>query len=322
MANLRAAVDEKRRLGLRAAVHQLALHPVHLERQRPRDAERARAMAAEIGVDRLCWEITDHPEDSFSRRFAPGTPDYEAIRHEIWDVNGLGNAIPGATPRARIETARRRARRAARGARGRAAHAAARASATCVSGRSRPRRPTAGASSGSARSSPTADGAVIDRDYARAWLPGPIDAGQRVDVLDRRADAARPGPLPAAVRPRQRRHRLVRDLRVGGHRPRPGRALNDGPRACAPPSLRVPGRFRKTPSGRWALCPPPAECLGREVRDEGYLVAEAVAPTGDPLATATPAPAGASTRSHAARSSSRRDAKAVCRACPPRSTTR
>ena len=63
----------------------------------------ARAMAAEIGVDRLCWEITDHPEDSFSRRFAPGTPDYERIRHEIWDNSGLGNAIPGATPRAEID---------------------------------------------------------------------------------------------------------------------------------------------------------------------------------------------------------------------------
>ena len=33
------------------------------------------SMAAEIGVDRLCWELTDHPEDMFSRRFAPGTPE-------------------------------------------------------------------------------------------------------------------------------------------------------------------------------------------------------------------------------------------------------
>ena len=70
-----------------------------------RDEEmgRAREMANEIGVDRLCWEITDHPEDSFSRRFAPDTPDYESIRHEIWDNSGLGNAIPGATPRAEID---------------------------------------------------------------------------------------------------------------------------------------------------------------------------------------------------------------------------
>ena len=34
--------------------------------------------------------------------FAPTAPDYELIRHEIWDNSGLGNAIPGATPRAEI----------------------------------------------------------------------------------------------------------------------------------------------------------------------------------------------------------------------------
>ena len=70
---------------------------------------RAREMAKEIGVDRLCWEITDHPEDSFSRRFAPDAPDYERIRHEIWDNSGLGNAIPGATPRAEIDVPHRAA---------------------------------------------------------------------------------------------------------------------------------------------------------------------------------------------------------------------
>src|SRR4029453_5100758 len=50
----------------------------------------------------LCWEITDHPEDAFSRRFVPGSDGHAAIRHEIWDDNNLGNAIPGCTPRARI----------------------------------------------------------------------------------------------------------------------------------------------------------------------------------------------------------------------------
>ena len=78
------------------------------------------SMAGELGVDRLCWEITDHPEEAFSRRFAPGSGDHAAIRHEIWDDNNLGNAIPGAR-RARgsscaasIPTAARRNRRAAR----------------------------------------------------------------------------------------------------------------------------------------------------------------------------------------------------------------
>ena len=67
------------------------------------EMELARKMAAEIGVDRLSWEITDHPENMFSRRFVPGTPEFDRIKFEIWDKTGLGNAIPGATPRARIE---------------------------------------------------------------------------------------------------------------------------------------------------------------------------------------------------------------------------
>ena len=35
----------------------------------------ARQLAADIGVDRLCWELTDHPENAYSRRFVPGSPD-------------------------------------------------------------------------------------------------------------------------------------------------------------------------------------------------------------------------------------------------------
>ena len=63
-----------------------------------KEMDHARALAEEIGVDRLAWEITDHPESAFSRRFAPGTPDNTIIRREIWDDNNLGSAIPGATP--------------------------------------------------------------------------------------------------------------------------------------------------------------------------------------------------------------------------------
>ena len=39
----------------------------------------------------------------FSRRFVPGHRLPARIRHEIWDDNNLGNAIPGATPRAEID---------------------------------------------------------------------------------------------------------------------------------------------------------------------------------------------------------------------------
>jgi hypothetical protein len=148
------------------------------------DAEmnRAREIASSIGVDRLCWEVTDHPEDGYSRRFVPGSPDLSSIKHEVWDDNNLGNAIPGATPRARIE----------------------------VGGGTDPSSPlTANAGSSfhlptrienlSTRAFPAqatygrrlvrlgaqlcdAGGRLIDRDFARAWLPDALGPGQTADV--------------------------------------------------------------------------------------------------------------------------------------------
>ncbi len=102
VANVRAAMDEKRRLGLDVP---FVNWRYILFRWNDNDAEmqRARTMAADLGVDRLCWEVTDHPEHAFSRRFVPGSADWQRIRHEIWDDNNLGNAIAGATPRARID---------------------------------------------------------------------------------------------------------------------------------------------------------------------------------------------------------------------------
>jgi wyosine [tRNA(Phe)-imidazoG37] synthetase (radical SAM superfamily) len=52
----------------------------------------ARQKARELGIDRLCWEITDHPPGAPSERFIEGRPEYETIKHEIWSA--LGNAIP------------------------------------------------------------------------------------------------------------------------------------------------------------------------------------------------------------------------------------
>ena len=102
MNNLRAVMDEKRALGRDVP---FVNWRYILFRWNDHDAEmqRARTLAAEIGVDRLCWEITDHPEQAFSRRFVPGSGDWQRIRHEVWDDNHLGSAIPGTTPRARIE---------------------------------------------------------------------------------------------------------------------------------------------------------------------------------------------------------------------------
>jgi hypothetical protein len=142
---------------------------------------RARQVAADIGVDRLCWELTDHPEDAYSRRFGPGAPELEAIRHEIWDDNNLGNAIVGATPRAEIDVR------------------------TLVSGipiiaragkslavRTRVRnlstRPFPAQASYGRRlvrlGAQLCDsgGTLLNRDFARAWLPQTLAPGAVVDV--------------------------------------------------------------------------------------------------------------------------------------------
>ena len=100
--NLTALADEKRRSGLDVPfVNWRYILFTHNDSDDEMDL--ARRMAGDIGVDRLSWEITDHPENMFSRRFVPGTPAFDRIQFEIWDRTGLGNAIPGATPRARIE---------------------------------------------------------------------------------------------------------------------------------------------------------------------------------------------------------------------------
>jgi hypothetical protein len=154
---------------------------------------RARALAADIGVDRLCWEITDHPEEAFSRRFLPGTADYDAIRREVWDDSQLGNAIPGAMPRAQIDVkpplpGLPLLARAGRPLRIR----------TRVTNRST--RPFPAQASYGRRLVRLGaqlcrrDGELINRDYARAWLPDTLQPGATADVpieITAPADAGR-----------------------------------------------------------------------------------------------------------------------------------
>jgi hypothetical protein len=146
----------------------------------------ARRMAVDIGVDRLSWEITDHPENMFSRRFVPGTPDYDRIAHEIWDRSGLGNAIPGATPRARIEieTSSWLDRIGGRPLKAKAGEPLAiRTRVTNLSTRAFPAQATYGrrlVRLGAQLCA--ADGALIDRDYERAWLPSHLQAGDTVTI--------------------------------------------------------------------------------------------------------------------------------------------
>jgi len=142
---------------------------------------RARQMAADIGVDRLCWELTDHPEDLFSRRFVQGTEALAAIKHEIWDDNNLGNAIPGATPRARIEVSGRipGLPLIARAGHRVTVHARVRNLST---------RPFPAAASYGRRLVRVGaqlcarDGSLVNRDYERAWLPETLSPHTSVSV--------------------------------------------------------------------------------------------------------------------------------------------
>src|SRR6188768_2153285 len=150
------------------------------------EMEQARRMAAEIGVDRLSWEITDHPENMFSRRFVPGTPEFDRIQYEIWDKTGLGNAIPGATPRARIDVGGtswldRIGNAALKAAPGQPLEVQTRVTNLSI-------RPFPAHASYGRRlvrlgaQLCAADGTLINRDYERAWLPEHLQPGVTMEI--------------------------------------------------------------------------------------------------------------------------------------------
>ena len=132
----------------RPAVPQLALHPVQVERQRRGDGRARAQLAADIGVDRLCWEITDHPEDAY---LAPLRARLAGLRRRSATRSGTTTTSATRSParrRAREIDVRTSCRCPAlpldRPRAGRAARRSGRASATCRRARSRRRRATAG----------------------------------------------------------------------------------------------------------------------------------------------------------------------------------
>jgi hypothetical protein len=180
IAHLRAAVDEKRRLGLDVPVLNWR-YILFTWNDSDREMQTARRLAADIGVDRLCWEVTDHPEDSYSRRFVPGSDALAAIRHEVWDDNDLGNAIPGAMPRARIELRGLPRDAPVVAAAGQPVSLTARVRNLC-------QRPFPAHASygrrlvrlGAQLGGP--DGRLLNRDHARATLPESLAAGAWMDL--------------------------------------------------------------------------------------------------------------------------------------------
>ena len=180
LGNLAAMADEKRRGG--GDVPFLNWRYI-LFKWNDSDAEMnlARRRATEIGVDRLAWEITDHPEEAFSRRFVPNSTDLAAIANEVWDNSGLGNAIPGATPRARIEVRRPLPGLPIVGRVGRSLHLTTRVQ--NLSARPFPAQASYGrrlVRLGAQLCD--AHGTVTNRDHARAWLPQTIEPGEMIDV--------------------------------------------------------------------------------------------------------------------------------------------
>ena len=180
LGNLAAMADEKRRAA--ADVPFLNWRYI-LFKWNDSDDEMnlARRRAADLGVDRLAWEITDHPEEAFSRRFVPGSPDHAVIEREVWDDNNLGNAIANATPRARIDVRRPmpglplfgRSKRQLR------------LETTVRNLSSRPFPAQASYGRRLVRLGAqlcTSDGSVTNRDHARAWLPGTLGPDESVKV--------------------------------------------------------------------------------------------------------------------------------------------
>jgi Radical SAM superfamily len=178
--NLTAAADEKRTAG-RDLPFINWRYILFNHNDSDEEMTRARQMAGDIGVDRLCWETTDHPEDMYSRRFAPGSAALAAIRHEIWDDNNLGNAIPGATPRARIEV---RGQLPGLPLMARAGHpVTVRMKVSNLSSRAFPAQASYGRRLVRVGAQLCGrDGDVVSRDFERAWLPRTLSPESSVDV--------------------------------------------------------------------------------------------------------------------------------------------
>jgi hypothetical protein len=178
IGNLKAAAEEKRRAG-RDLPFINWRYILFTHNDSDEEMTLARDMAGGMGVDRLCWELTDHPEDMYSRRFVPGSAELAAIKHEIWDDNNLGNAIPGATPRARIDVSGRLPHLPLVARAGRPV--TVRTIVRNLSTRPFPAQASYGRRLVRVGAQLCAgDGSLVNRDFERAWLPATLQPASSV----------------------------------------------------------------------------------------------------------------------------------------------
>jgi hypothetical protein len=191
IATLRAVMDEKHKSG-RDLPFVNWRYILFTWNDSDEEMAEARALAADIGVDRLCWELTDHPEDAFSRRFLPGTGALASVRHEVWDDNNLGNAIPGATPRARIDVRALIPGAPLLARAGRPLRLRTRVG--NLSTRPFPARATFGRRLVRLGAQLCDEaGNLVNRDLARAWLPHDLAPGERASIEIEVPAPERPG---------------------------------------------------------------------------------------------------------------------------------
>ena len=178
--HMRAAIDEKRSLG-RDIPFINWRYILFTHNDSDEEMNLARSMAAEFGVDRLSWELTDHPENLFSRRFVRGSAELAAIEGEVWGVSGLGNAIAGATPRAKIEIPAVLQKLPLIARRGRSMIIRTRVQ--NLSAKPFPAQASYGRRLVRLGAQLCArDGSLINRDFERAWLPANLEPGAIADV--------------------------------------------------------------------------------------------------------------------------------------------
>jgi hypothetical protein len=68
---------------------------------------KARRLASRAGVDRLTWEITDHPPGAASRKYRIGNKAWQRLYYEIWDSSQIGSALRGRRHVARIRAGKK-----------------------------------------------------------------------------------------------------------------------------------------------------------------------------------------------------------------------